>query len=176
MTEPRDLGATEARATEGPDGRTCPWCSAPARAADTTCASCGAALAQREDLGGVLIPGVTGLDPGLEAIRDQPVHLKGPSPSQGLASGLIPAAAMGGPAGIAIVGGIAAVAAVEYLSGKGPGGPHTDPSTVGVLGGVAQLALEKVERGGDADTEAPTPAGEAGGPPTPEGFWDVDPG
>ncbi len=139
MVEPRDPGASDA-------GRTCPWCSEPAKATATTCSACGAALAQRDDLGGVLIPGVTGLDPGLEAIRDQPVHLKGPSPSHGLASGIIPAAAMGGPAGIAIVGGIAAVAAVEYLSGKGPGGAQTDPSTVGQLGGVAQLALEKLQR------------------------------
>lgn len=161
MVEPSDPGAGETRAGDAA-ARTCPWCSAPAKATDTTCSSCGAALAQRDELGGVLIPGVTGLDPGLEAIRDQPVHLKGPSPTQGLASGLIPAAAMGGPAGIAIVGGIAAVAAVEYLSGKGPGGARTDPSTVGQLGGVAQLALEKVKR--EADGAASTESSQVEGP------------
>jgi hypothetical protein len=141
--------------------RTCPWCSEPARATDTTCSKCGAALAQREDLGGVLIPGVTGVDPGLAAFAAQPTHLRGPSPTQGLATGLIPAAAMGGPAGLAIIGGIAAVAAVEYMSGKGPGGTQTDPASVGRLSGVAQLALEKVTREGEAPASG-------GGPPTPE--------
>ena len=86
---------------------TCPWCSEPAEPGDTTCRGCGAALAQREDLGGVIIPGVTGIDPGLAAYDAQPLHLRGPSPSQGLASGILPAAAMGGPAGLAILGGIA---------------------------------------------------------------------
>ncbi|HEX8024564.1 MAG TPA: hypothetical protein VF484_00010 [Candidatus Limnocylindrales bacterium] len=137
MTEPGDAA---------PPARTCPWCSAPAAAGDTTCKACGAALAQREDLGGVLIPGVTGLAPGLEAIRDQPTHIKGPSPSQGVATGIIPAAALGGPAGLAMLGGIAAVTAVEYLSAKGAKGEHVDPSAVGELSGVAQLALEKAQR------------------------------
>jgi hypothetical protein len=132
--------------------RTCPWCSAPVAATDTTCPSCGAALAQREDLGGVLIPGVTGLDPGLEAYRDQPTHLKGPSPTQGIASGVIPAAALGGPAGLAVLGGIAAVAAAEYLGSKGGSGGGVDPSRVGELGGVAQLALEKTARDEAAGT------------------------
>lgn len=137
-----------------PGARTCPWCSAPVAATDTTCPSCGAAVAQREDLGGVLIPGVTGLDPALAAIRDQPTHIKGPSPSQGVATGIIPAAALGGPAGLAILGGIAAVTAVEYLSAKGPHGERVDPSTVGELGGVARLALEQLNRqepGGPTD-------------------------
>jgi len=133
-----------------PVTRTCPWCSEPATATDTTCSTCGAALAQREELGGVLIPGVTGVDPGLAAYAAQPTHIKGPSPSQGIVSGVIPAAALGGPAGLAIVGGIAAVAAVEYLGAKGPGGAHTDPETVGQLSGLAQLALDKVEREGNA--------------------------
>jgi hypothetical protein len=129
-----------------PGARTCPWCSEPAAASDTKCPACGAALAQREDLGGVVIPGVTGVDPGVLAYDAQPMHLKGPSPTQGLATGIIPAAAMGGPAGLAIIGGVVAVAAAEYLSARGPGGATTDPSTVGELGGVAQLALERLRR------------------------------
>ncbi len=131
-----------------PAARTCPWCSAAVAATDATCPSCGAALAQRDDLGGVLIPGVTGVDPGLAAYDAQPMRLRGPSPTQGVASGVIPAAAMGGPAGLAILGGIAAVAAAEYLSAKGPNGQTIDPSRVGELGGVAQLALEKLQREG----------------------------
>jgi hypothetical protein len=110
------------------------------------CPACGAALAQRDDLGGVLIAGVTGVDPGLKAYADQPMRIKGPSPTQGLATGIVPAVALGGPAGLAIIGGIAAVAATEYLSAKGPGGRNVDPNTVGELGGLAQLALEKATR------------------------------
>jgi hypothetical protein len=147
MTDPAAPGAE----------RTCPWCSEPARATDTTCPKCGAALAQREDLGGVLIPGVTGVDPGLAAFAAQPTHLRGPSPSQGLATGIIPAVAMGGPAGLAIIGGIAAVAAVEYMSGKGPGGAQTDPASVGKLGGVAQLALDRITREGEPAATPPEP-------------------
>lgn len=158
MTEPNP---SEAIPTEPePAVRTCPWCSEPARPEDRTCRACGAAIAQREDLGGIVIPGVTGLDPALEAYNAQPVHLRGPSPSQGLATGILPAAAMGGPAGLAILGGIAAVAAVEYASGRGPGssGP-VDPSKVGELGGVAQLALEKLER--DEGAQPVEPEGDA---------------
>lgn len=147
MAEPRDPGA-----------RTCPWCSAVAAATDTTCTACGAALAQRDDLGGVLIPGVTGVDPGLAAYDAQPMRLRGPSPSQGLATGIIPAAAMGGPAGLAIIGGVVAVAAAEYLSARGPGGSTTDPTTVGELGGVARLALERLQRDGETPpASSPTP-------------------
>jgi hypothetical protein len=168
---------------DDPTTRTCPWCSAPAAATDTKCPSCGAALAQRDDLGGVLIPGVTGLDPGLAAIRDQPTHIKGPSPSQGIATGIIPAAALGGPAGLAILGGIAAVTAVEYLSAKGPNGETLDHNRVGELGGVAQLALEKEARekaAAEATTEdtasqaAVAEAGVAQVPPE-DHTWDVPP-
>ncbi|HLX34036.1 MAG TPA: hypothetical protein VKR30_02215 [Candidatus Limnocylindrales bacterium] len=146
MAEPRDPGAPTA------GGRVCPWCSGAASETDTSCPSCGAALAQREDLGGVLIPGVTGVDPGLKALADQPMRLKGPSPTQGLASGIVPAVALGGPAGLAILGGIAAVAATEYLGSRGPGGAGVDPASVGELGGVAQLALEQAKRAESTST------------------------
>jgi hypothetical protein len=140
-----------------PGTRTCPWCSAAADGAGTKCRSCGAVLAQREDLGGIVIPGVTGVDPSLLAYDARPMHLKGPSPTQGLATGIIPAAAMGGPAGLAIIGGVVAVAAAEYLSARGPGGATTDPSSVGELGGVAQLALERLRRE-EGETPADRPA------------------
>jgi hypothetical protein len=94
----------------------------------------------------VLIAGVTGVDPGLKAYADQPMRIKGPSPTQGLATGIVPAVALGGPAGLAIIGGIAAVAATEYMSAKGPGARNVDPKTVGELGGLAQLALDKATR------------------------------
>jgi hypothetical protein len=42
---------------------TCPWCSAAAAPAANHCPSCGAIMAQRESLGGLVIPGVTDVDP-----------------------------------------------------------------------------------------------------------------
>ncbi len=42
-----------------PGWRRCAWCEATAPADATTCPACGAALAQRDDLGGLTIPGVT---------------------------------------------------------------------------------------------------------------------
>jgi hypothetical protein len=148
--------------------RACPWCSEPAGAADTTCANCGASLAQREDLGGVLIPGLTGVDPGLAAFAAQPTHLRGPSPSQGLATGIIPAAAMGGPAGLAIIGGIAAVAALEYMSGKGSGGSPADLESVGKPSELALLARDKAARDDEAAEAPGAPAAAPDGlPPAP---------
>jgi hypothetical protein len=156
MTDP-------AAPTEATPERTCPWCSEPAGPTDTTCSKCGAALAQREDLGGVLIPGLTGVDPALAAFAAQPTHLRGPSPSQGLASGIIPAAAMAGPAGLAIIGGIAAVAAVEYMSGKGPGRSPADLESVGKPSELALLARDKADR----DDAAPVVAPDDESPPPP---------
>lgn len=111
----------------------------------------------------MLIPGLTGVDPALAAFDAQPTHLRGPSPSQGLATGIIPAAAMGGPAGLAIIGGIAAVAAVEYMSGRGPGSSPADLESVGKPSELALLARDKAERdeaapGAHPDGAAP-PAG-----------------
>jgi len=162
-----DTNAQPVDPTTPPVARTCPWCSAPVAATDTACPSCGAALAQRDDLGGVQIPGVTDVDPGLAAYAAQPMHLKGPSPTQGVASGVIPAAALGGPAGLAILGGIAAVAAAEYLGARGPNGETLDHTRVGELGGVAQLALDKARReASDAiDHTWDVPAPEDGSPP-----------
>jgi len=161
MTDPAAPGAD----------RTCPWCSEPARAGDTTCGKCGAALAQREDLGGVLIPGLTGVDPALAAFAAQPTHLRGPSPSQGLATGIIPAAAMGGPAGLAIIGGIAAVAAVEYMSGKGPGSSTADLESVGKPSELALLALEKADR----DDASPAGSGIESAPGAPSAAPGITP-
>ena len=159
-----------------PVARICPWCSAPVAVTDVTCPKCGAALAQREDLGGVLIPGLTGVDPSLAAFEAQPTHIKGPSPSQGLATGIIPAA-IGGPAGLAIIGGIAAVAAAEYLNSKGPGGSPADLESVGKPSELALRALEKVTGDGNVapDTKAAELRGSASsGEPDPRPEAGVD--
>jgi hypothetical protein len=138
--------------------RSCPWCSASAPDGASRCPDCGAALAQREDIGGLVIPGVTSIDPALQAIDGQPIHLRGPSPSQGMANGVMVAAVMGGPVGLAIVGGIAASAAVEYMSaGRGGAGRSQDLEDVGRPSPLTLLALERLEREAAGETEESSP-------------------
>jgi hypothetical protein len=143
--------------------RSCPWCSAPATDAATSCGSCGAALAQRESLGDVAIPGLTSVDPALLAADSRPMHLSGPSPSQGVASGAVAAAMIGGPIGAVALGGVAAVVAAEYLGARRPGiGAPEDLAALGQPSAIALQALEQLEgRGGRAAAgPAPEPAGD----------------
>lgn len=128
------------------DGATCPWCSAPNPSDATACVACGAALAQRDSLGDVAIPGLTSVDPGLAAYAGRPMRLRGPSPSQGMAGGATMAAALGGPAGLAALGGLGLVAAAEYLGAAGTGAAAVDPATVGELTGLERMALEAAAR------------------------------
>lgn len=126
--------------------RECPWCSTPATDEATSCGACGAALAQRESIGDLQIPGLTSVDPALKDFDERPMHLRGPSPSQGLASGAIVAAAAGGPIGLAALGGIAAVAAVEYASAsRGPDGKPIDLEAVGRPSESTLEALRRLE-------------------------------
>ena len=143
--------------------RSCPWCSAPATAEATTCSSCGAALAQRESLGDVRIAGLTAVDPALAAVADRPMRLAGPSPSHGVADAAVAAVVIGGPAGLAIMGGIAAVAAAEYAGAMRPGLGSPDLADVGRPSEVALKALEQVEaasrdepEGAEAQPAGPT--------------------
>jgi hypothetical protein len=48
----------------------CPWCSAVAPVGATHCPTCNASLAERDSLGDVLVPGVTGVDPALAHRND----------------------------------------------------------------------------------------------------------
>jgi hypothetical protein len=144
--------ASEAQgsASQAREAATCPWCATPAADGATRCSSCGAALAQRESIGDLVIPGLTAVDPALKDLDGRPIHLRGPSPTQGAASGIIVAAAAGGPIGLAIIGGVGALAAAEYLgagdkgraSGSGPG--HVGEASEAVL-----QALARLERGED---------------------------
>lgn len=132
----------------------CPWCAAPAAANADTCTACGAALAQRETIGELMIPGLTSVDPALQDFDKRPLHISGPSPSQGMAPALIVGAMAGGPAGIAAIGGVAAVAAVEYL-GVGRGGAgNVNPEDVGRPSEVVLQALGRLEDGSIADPAA----------------------
>jgi hypothetical protein len=155
--------------------RSCPWCSAPATGDATTCSACGAALAQRESLGDVRIPGLTAVDPALAAVAGRPIHLTGPSPSHGVADAAVAAVVIGGPAGLAIMGGIAAVAAAEYAGARRPGlGSPDDLAAVGRPSEVALKALERVEAasGDEAERAEPGPDGAAEEEPGPEAELD----
>src|ERR1700694_5178569 len=70
--------------TESRPTRVCPWCSAQAPASAARCPSCGDALAQRESIDDLVIPGVTAVDPTLERYAAQPLRLPGPSPIQSM--------------------------------------------------------------------------------------------
>lgn len=139
---------------EQPAPRTCAWCATPATDDATTCASCGAALAQHESLGDVRIPGLTAVDPALEDFDKRPLHLRGPSPSQGAAPALIVGAAAGGPIGAVLIGGVVAVAAAEYLGAK-QSGTGAAAGDVGKPSELALQALEKVRAANQEEAAAP---------------------
>jgi hypothetical protein len=144
-------------ATGASDVRTCPWCATPATAEATTCASCGAALAQRESIGDLAIPGLTTVDAALQDFDKRPLHLRGPSPSQGMAPALIVGAMAGGPIGLAAIGGVAAMAAAEYLGARRDGGGAA-LEDVGRPSEVLLQALEHLD-GNPPDPSAPPEPG-----------------
>jgi ribosomal protein L40E len=145
-----------------PMGQTCQWCSAAAPVEATQCPSCGAALARRESIGDLVIPGVTSVDPALLDADGRPLHLPGASLSQGMAGGVMVAAMAGGPVGLAALGGLAAVGAAEYVGAgrRGGVGPDLDG-----LGRPSSAALELVDRLDHKDA-----------PPADNDPWRDDPG
>ena len=150
--------ASEEAPTGAAEPATCPWCATPATEGAKTCTSCGAALAQRESIGDLVIPGLTAVDPALKDLADRPLHLSGPSPSHGVASGAIAAVAAGGPLGLVILGGVGAVAAAEYVgaSRDTPGAKGHD--NVGATSEAVRQAIERLERGEELPSAGdPTP-------------------
>jgi hypothetical protein len=158
--------AVNAQGSSSDEPATCPWCATPAAPGAAKCSNCGAALAQREQIGDLVIAGLTAVDPALQDFADRPLHLSGPSPTHGVASGVVAAAAMGGPMGIAILGGVAAVGAAEYLgAGKVGGADGVSIADVGNPSGAVLEAVEKLERGEElptADSTTPWPEEAAG--------------
>jgi hypothetical protein len=128
----------------------CPWCNEPVRPEDKTCRACGAAIAQRDDIAGLKIPGLTSVDPALEDYDKRPMHLRGPSASHAVAPALIVAAA-GGPIGLVAIGGVAAVAAAEYMGTKHGASSQTALEDIGK---PHELLVQALERSKD-----PTAAG-----------------
>lgn len=140
-------------ATEDPT--TCPWCAAPVDTEATRCPACGAALAQRESIGGLKIPGLTSVDPALEDFDKRPLHIPGPSPTQGLASVLIVGALAGGPAGLVAMGGVAALAGVEFAANQHDGTDAQELADVGRPSEVLLQALGNLDD--DATAQPPAP-------------------
>ena len=137
-------------AAEAP--QTCAWCATPASSPEaTSCASCGAALAQRESIGDLAIPGLTAVDAALQDFDKRPLHLRGPSPSQGIAPALIVGAMAGGPIGLAAIGGVAAVAAAEFM------GTRRDANgSLAEIGRPSEVALKALERIDETSASGPT--------------------
>lgn len=125
----------------------CPWCGAPAALGATRCSACGAAIAQRESIGNLRIAGLTSVDPALEDFDKRPLHISGPSPTQGTAPALIIGAVAGGPIGLAAIGGVAALAAAEYMGTKMGG---RDGVALDQLGNPTDLMLQALEHADDA--------------------------
>jgi hypothetical protein len=122
----------------------CAWCSAAAPIDATRCPACGAALAQREDLGGVMIAGLTGVDPALLDADGRPLHIPKSSPTQGMAGGVMLASMAGGPVGLAALGGLAVVGAAEYaMAGRAV---HDGAPAFEDVGRPSEVALQALER------------------------------
>jgi hypothetical protein len=124
--------------------QTCPWCAAPAVASAFHCVSCGAMLAQREDLGGLLIPGVTAVDPAMQAHGTTSTLIG----SQSRMSAINVLGSMGGIGGTtAQMVAATAILVRDGMQGTGP----VDPEQVGK---PSQAALEMVRRMRDTEAEA----------------------
>ena len=160
MTDP-DASAAPEPAAPAP-AVTCPWCAAPTAPDAARCSACGAALAQRESIGDLQIPGLTSVDPALVDFDKRPLHLRGPSPSQGAAPALIVGAVAGGPIGLAAIGGVAALAAVEFLGTKS-GGPQA--RALEDLGKPSEAVLQALEHLDDAKPDGPPSTGPAAATP-----------
>jgi len=139
---------TDQPAEAAQPSRQCPWCAAPAKPDDAVCSACGAALAQRDSIAGVQIPGLTSVDPALEDYAKRPMQLRGPSPSQGVAPALIIGAVAGGPIGLVAIGGVAAVAGAEFLASRRGGPGSADLEDVGKPSEVLLQALEREREAG----------------------------
>ena len=146
-----------------PMGRTCAWCSAAAPIEATTCPSCGAALAQRESIGDLVIPGVTNVRADLLDADGRPLHIPGASNAQGLASGAMVAALAGGPIGLAAVTGMAAVSAAEYVAAsRRPDGTIPALEDLGRPSEIAAHLAAQLDRDG---TSGPAEAAEPSSAP-----------
>ena len=130
-------------------GATCSWCSAVARPGANHCPNCGAVMAQRESLGGLVVPGVTEVDP----------RLSQPSLAGSLLGAQARMTALGAVGRAAGPSAELATAALYLAKGsiEGMFGPETDLDQVGR---PSQAALEMARRLGSSHAAATDPAGD----------------
>lgn len=143
----------------------CPWCAEPALPDASYCSSCGAVMAQREDLGGLAIPGVTVVDPAMQA-RSYTSSLIG---SQARMSTLSMIGSAPGGTALQVV----AAAAMLASDRSGGSGGTVNPDDIGK---PSQAALQMAERlrQPTAPPVAPKPAGPSTAQPgAPEAGNDV---
>ena len=151
-----------------PPRGTCPWCSAANEPEARQCGSCGAAISQRDDLGGVVIPGVTGVDPNL---LGTPSSLASPVlRSQGTLGAVNAVSHVDATLGLAAA---AAILGQDTIKGM-LGANDADLEAVGKPSEAALLAVEKLERepaaaAAEAESDAAAtvpavPAPSGGGP------------
>src|SRR5688500_17230651 len=150
------------------DSGLCAWCSAPVAEGATQCPVCGAAVAQRESIGDLVIPGVTNVDPELESYAAQPLRIPGASPSQRIAGPAAGAFVMGGPEGLIALGGLAAVAATEFLTA---GGDARRAAELEKLGQPSGAVLEMVKKLDDKFAPPGPDAEPSEGPPESSGIY-----
>jgi hypothetical protein len=149
--------------------RTCPWCGVAATPEAVYCAGCGASLAQREDLDGLAIPGVTTVDPALlpKGAGFTIARQNGRATAIGMGS------MVGGIAGAAGVA--AAMLAAEHLSNRQ--GAQTRPEDLGKPSeAAAAFAARLAEAERKLAQPAPQPPAEpAAAEPAPDGPETADP-
>lgn len=150
-------GMTDEVGEAVPMGRTCAWCSYPAPADATSCPSCGAALAQRESIGDLVIPGVTSVRPDLLDADGRALHIPGASNAQGMASGAMIGAMVGGPVGLAAIGGMAVVSAAEYVAASRRSGEGPALEDVGRPIEAAAKVAEQLDRDGETGARPSVP-------------------
>ena len=140
-----------------PQPGACPWCSTTNPPDARQCRSCGAAIAQREDLGGVVVPGVTGVDPNLLGTQ---VSLASPMlRSQGTMGAINAVSHVNATLGLAAAAAILGQDSVKGMLGL----KDADLGSVGVPSEAALQAVEKLAREQEArelaDRNAGAPSG-----------------
>jgi hypothetical protein len=158
---------TEGKRTDGkpegqngagtPASRSCPWCSAAAPAEATHCPACGAALAERDSLGDMVIPGVTDVDPALAAASGDGAltRLKRVNSRNALLNNVVPTLLIDDP--VLMGAGAAAGLTAIGLDAVTMGGP-ADASNLGQASDAALAKAAEMDSGVAADGAEPAAA------------------
>ncbi|HEX7491999.1 MAG TPA: hypothetical protein VF337_09890 [Candidatus Limnocylindrales bacterium] len=131
----------------------CPWCSAATPPGATHCPSCQASLAERESLGDILVPGVTGIDPYLVHRHDTMNKVMS-----------VPGAKLGAISGTLGIGlSIAATLATE-MERRSEERTRPRPLRIGVPPSEALELAERLDKASEAGYGGAVPPAEASQP------------